>query len=621
MLWRWILVLWLAGCGIIQAQPLVVLERQSGAIALDGRMDWLRDAGAQWTPEDAAAATGWQRLPSSPNAGFTKDAIWLRFTVQKPDDDRSWRLQVDNALIEYVDLYRRGAGGHWEGQHAGRAQLHSQWPLDTRSPVFALELPVGEHTFLLRLATRNSLSTSVRLWEAERFYAGAQHEALLWGFYFGLYGLVILIQFLFWYWTREPLSGWYVLYAGLNCFSMLMTMGYLQNALDWSARYAIPALSLSICVSIYIGTQFTVVVLDLRRYMPRLHQFLVRGATAASITTSVMVLAGFMGPGTVSAQLVSIVWMLVLFWATVVMLVRRGDMAERFLLLAFTVFFLGILIRYLRNLSILSAGPLTDYSVQVGSVVHMIVMCVFIAYRYNALRIALQVEKTARQEQRDFVALVSHEFRTPLAIIDTSAQQLATHLDAPAEKSRKRCANIQAATRRMTNLMDNYLTVERMGNYEQAMQTRPSDIDALLADVAAEWPEGRVSLRANPLPANFVCDPDMLRVALRNLISNADRHAAPGTIIELVARHLRNTLHLRVTNTGEPIPRDELPHLFQKYHRGRAARGRPGAGLGLFLVHQIVQAHGGRITVKSASGRTSFKIWLPQAEETARDST
>jgi signal transduction histidine kinase len=601
-------------CGVLQAQPIVTLDAAADGVSLDGRMEWLEDPDAGLTEQEAASAPGWRPLAGLPNAGFTRSAIWLRLKLLQPDGSTAWRLQVDNTLIEHVHLYQRDADGQWRSWQAGRALRHSQWPLQTRSSVFRLDLPAGPHEFMLRLATRNSLSTSVHLWKAETFYAHAQGEALLWGVYFGLYFLVILIQFLFWKWTREALSGWYVLYAGLNCLSMLMTMGYLQNMLDWDADLMVPLLGLSICASLYAGTQFTVVVLELGRHMPRLDRLLVRGSACLAVATATLVLAGRYGLGVSIAQIASMGWIVVVSWATLVLLLRRREATERFLLLAFGVFFVGILIRYLRNLGWLQPGLLTDNSIQFGSVLHMIMMCVFIVHRYNALQSALRIEQAARQEQRDFVALVSHEFRTPLAIIDTSAQQLSTHLDAPAEKSLKRCANIQAAARRMTDLMDRYLTAERLDQSLQALQMQPCDLGSLLAGLVTEWPEGRVHLSAEQLPTDFCCDADLLRLALRNLIGNADRHAAPGTTIELALRQpQRGSLELRVTNIGDTIAADELPLLFQKFYRGRAVRGKPGAGLGLFLVQQVVDAHGGHIQAQSAAGTTSFRIWLPGA--------
>ncbi|WP_083691062.1 histidine kinase dimerization/phospho-acceptor domain-containing protein [Aquipseudomonas alcaligenes] len=78
------------------------------------------------------------------------------------------------------------------------------------------------------------------------------------------------------------------------------------------------------------------------------------------------------------------------------------------------------------------------------------------------LRVSLNQEQRMREEQGDFVAMVSHEFRTPLAIIATSAQQLGRQLDAPAEKSLRRCQNIRDAVGRLLGLVDDYLTHDRM---------------------------------------------------------------------------------------------------------------------------------------------------------------
>lgn len=579
-------------------------------IPLHGRMAWLVDDGARLQVQDAEASTGWKALAGSPNAGFTSDAVWLRFEVILAPDAPSWRLELRNTLLEDVRFFQRDAAGEWRMQEAGRNVKHSAWPLDTRSPTFRLDLPPGRHEVMLRLSSRSSLSTGLRLWEAERFYASARDDAFLWGGYFGLYGLVILIQFLFWQWTRESLSGWYVPYAALNFLGILMTMGYLQNALDWNSDLATPILGISICAVVYVSTRFSSVLLELDQVMPRLNRFLLWGAAAVSVVTSSLVLGGEYAAGVGTSQVVSMTLILLLSGVSIV-LMRRGHVAARFYLIAFGIFYLGILIRYLRNLGWLDPGIVTDYSIQVGSVLHMIVMCLFIVYRYNTLRIALRVEQAARQEQRDFVAMVSHELRTPLAIIGTSARQLAAHLDAPVEKSLKRCANITTASRRMADLMDNYLTVERMDSSDRSIRLQRCDLPRFFNELVSEWPEDRIQLTTQALPESFACDPDMLQVAFRNLIANAIRHSATDTGIDVIVRGNRHGLTVRVVNRGENIPTEELPLLFQKYYRGRAARGKTGAGLGLFLVKKIVDAHGGRVEVQSELGSTTFKVLLP----------
>lgn len=605
-----ILLITLLLCGIAHAQSPVVLDRSEGMVPLYGRMAWLVDGGGRLQVQEAEAASGWQALAGSPNAGFTSGAVWLRFEVIQGTDVPSWRLELRNTLLEDVRFFQRDATGEWRMQVAGRNVKHSAWPLDTRSPTFRLDLPPGRHEVMLRLASRSSLSTSLRLWESERYYASSRDDAFLWGGYFGVYGLVILIQFLFWQWTRESLSGWYVPYAALNFLGVLMTMGYLQNALDWNSDLATPVLGISICAVVFVSTRFSSVLLELDQVMPRLNRFLLWGAAAVSVVTSLLVLAGEYAAGVGTSQIVSMAWILLLSGASIV-LMRRGHVAARFYLIAFGIFYLGILIRYLRNLGWLEPGIVTDYSIQVGSVLHMIVMCLFIVYRYNTLRIALRVEQAARQEQRDFVAMVSHELRTPLAIIGTSAQRLAAHLDAPVEKSLRRCANITAASRRMSDLMDNYLTVERMDSSDRSIRLRRCDISSLFKELVSEWPEDRIQLTAQALPESHACDPDMLQVAFRNLITNAIRHARTGTAIDVIVRGNRHGLTVRVVNRGENIPVEELPLLFQKYYRGRAARGMTGAGLGLFLVKKIVDAHGGRVEVQCESGVTTFKVLLP----------
>ncbi len=611
MLLRLFLVLMLASAAQVQAAPRIVLDPGTHTVPLAGRMEWLRDTPGQLDAAQAQAASGWQRLAADPGFGFTPAAIWLRFEVEQPREGRaSWRLEVNNALLEDVRLYLPAPGGGWTAWQAGRSVPHSEWPLDTRSPVFRLDLPPGTHPVLVRLATRNSLSTSMTLWESERFYARARNEALLWGGYFGLYALVILIQFVFWRWTREALSGWYVPYAILNCLGVLMSTGYLQDALNWHGPVATTVLGLVICAVLYVGAKFSSVQLGLDQVMPRFNRVGLNTMALLSLVTSGLVLAGHYAAGVVAAQALSLALLLGLT-GVALDLWRRGHAPARFFLAIFGLFYLGVAVRYARNLGWLAPGFITDYSIQIGSVVHLIVMCLFIVHRFNAVRRALRIEQSARQEQRDFVAMVSHEYRTPLAIISTSVQQLAANLDAPLDKTLKRCANIRQATQRMTELLDTYLSAERLDEASQSLQLQACDPREVIEEAAGEWSPERLRLSLHQMPASLLCDRSLLRVALRNLLANAHRHAAPDTAIELVASGGGGGLHVSVTNQGDVIAPDELPLLFRRYFRGRASRGQPGAGLGLYLVKRIAEQHRGRVGVRSEQGQTAFELWLP----------
>lgn len=612
-----LLLLWIGLASQVLAQPQelspIRLEANGMSISREGRTQWLEDRDGTLSPTQALTAPGWQTLRGELNFGFTRSAIWLHLKVERVSDAEQWRIEVNNALFKEVRLYSQGTDGDWQEQRAGRAIAHSQWPLQTRSPVFALNLPKGTHTLLLRVESVNALSAAIRLWEAERFQAAALREYMGWGVYFGLYGLVILIQLLFWSWTRETLSGWYVPYALSNFIGMLFTPGFPQNALDVDMTLANYILGLSICIALAVGTKFSLLQLELDKAMPRLSRILASTASLITMITSALVLSGRYGLGVSVAQLASLAWM-TLTAGIAGALMFRGHRPARWFLTAFSIFYIGIGIRYLRNLGVLEPSALTDYSVQVGSIVHMVVMCLFIVYRYNTLKMALQIEQKARREQREFVAMVSHEYRTPLAIIARSSEQLAANLDAAPEKSLSRCTNIQTAVKRMEDLLDKHLSAERLDEDTQQIQrSRWNPLD-LLEDLAADWPEQRISLVLDALPTQIDGDRGLIEVALRNLLTNADRHAQPGSVIEVNAKMMSGQqLSISVTNQGDTVPDDELPHLFKKYFRGRQSRLQAGAGLGLFIVLRVAQLHGGSVQVTSEAGVTRFMLLLPVA--------
>lgn len=606
-----ILILLFLLSGKVSAQEAITLTAGSGSIPLEGHISWLRDTGGRLNPETAHAAPGWTPLEGVPNFGFTSDAIWLAFRISHPvNSQQSWRLEINNALLEDVRLYQKGPTGAWSEQRAGSHLPHSDWPAATRAPTFTIDPMPGTSALLVRLETRNAMSTVIKLWSADSFLDHALTENLAWGLYFGTYALVILTQCMFWFWTRERLSGWYVPYAILNFLGLFLTSGIPQNLLNLTAPLATPLLGALLCINTLIGLKYFAVLIELNEAMPKTHRYLLLGFGALTIAALLLVLSGHYAAGVQTIQITTLLIMLIQL-AIALRLLVRGHAPARIFLYVFVFFYIGIAIRYLRNLGFLPAGILTDYSIQAGSLAHMVVMNLFIIYRYNALKQALTLEMNARQEQRDFVAMVSHEFRTPLAIISTSVQQLAANLTAPLEKSLRRCSNIQSAARRMDEMITNYLSSERMENLGRHIhrdQCRPAEI---LRHLAQDWPDRSIELVEDSAPETLRCDPELLQLALRNLLANADRYAPSGTPITLRSSVDGNYWHITVIDHGPGLKSDELPRIFQKYFRGSASQGKPGAGLGLFIVRNIIEAHGGTVNAQSREGQTMFTISIP----------
>jgi two-component system, OmpR family, sensor histidine kinase SenX3 len=242
---------------------------------------------------------------------------------------------------------------------------------------------------------------------------------------------------------------------------------------------------------------------------------------------------------------------------------------------------------------------------------------------------ARRSEKLAAQ-QMDFVATVSHELRTPVAVIRSAAQNLAAGVVYEPDQARRYGDLIEAEGRRLTDMVEQVLEYAGLSDAKRLPNNRPVDTGRLVRDVVAaseSLPEAdRITfeVRIDDGAPAVMAEEDSLRRALLNLIGNALKYGADGEWIGVtVARGTgRDDGHvmISVADRGRGIGADELAHIFKPFYRGEYARDRQihGNGLGLSLVKRIAEAHGGRVTVKSAPGQgTTFTIVLPFATRAA----
>ncbi|RZI44050.1 PAS domain S-box protein [Herbaspirillum sp. HC18] len=224
--------------------------------------------------------------------------------------------------------------------------------------------------------------------------------------------------------------------------------------------------------------------------------------------------------------------------------------------------------------------------------------------------------RQAQEEQKRFVAMVSHEFRTPLATIDGAVQRLLSTSAHADDATRNRYEKIQKAADRLTGLLDDYLTQESIDTVGQGMHLSHASLGALLRDCAASAQAvsaGHViTVDASDLPAAFQCDADRLRLALRILADNAAKYTPPGSSISLAGRTLPDGVELYVSDDGDGIPASEMPHIFDKFFRGRRAAQQAGSGLGLHMARMVVEMHGGTLVASNRNeGGALFQIKIP----------
>jgi signal transduction histidine kinase len=244
-----------------------------------------------------------------------------------------------------------------------------------------------------------------------------------------------------------------------------------------------------------------------------------------------------------------------------------------------------------------------------------------------ALEAGLENERRLMEQQRDFVTMTSHEFRTPLTIIDGHAQRLIKMQDrldaADAADAAERGTRIRSAVQRITNIMDSLLGASRVLDGRAAFHPCDLDPTALLRDACQAHRDanrGAIIIEdLEALPAAMHGDPKLLFHAFSNLISNAIKYSPASSPTEVKAREESGWLVVQVRDHGIGIPARDRDRLFERYFRGSNATRVAGTGVGLHLVSMVVAMHQGEVFVESLEGVGSrFVVRLPIAAPAAK---
>ena len=232
---------------------------------------------------------------------------------------------------------------------------------------------------------------------------------------------------------------------------------------------------------------------------------------------------------------------------------------------------------------------------------------------------AVSREMAVARLQSDFVAAVSHEFRTPLTALRQFTEMLQG--SSPLSEERRRlCYGAQArATERLSKLVESMLDFGRMEAGAKRYNRDPIDAGALIEHVVASFHDapqasGRELVLARNGPLPLLADAEALELAVWNLLDNAAKYSPPGTEVRIELSTIDGRARIAVRDQGLGISPAEQTRLFRKFERGERARslGIKGTGIGLAMVDHIVRAHGGRVEVQSAVGTGStFTILLP----------
>ena len=233
---------------------------------------------------------------------------------------------------------------------------------------------------------------------------------------------------------------------------------------------------------------------------------------------------------------------------------------------------------------------------------------------------ALATAQEVLEGQRRLIQTVSHEFRTPLAIIDGTAQLLELQEGPSLPGNPSPAATIRAKVHKLLGFLDGALRQDQLGSGQWRLSPEavaPGELlSTVLRGVDSDPATHPVQLRLTALPETLRMDPNMIAILVGNLVENAIHYSPAGGAIVVAAEGLSSGgLRISVTDRGVGIPPALVPRVFDRFFRTGQLPEVNGSGLGLYLAREIAHLHGGGLTVESELGRGStFILTLPAGD-------
>lgn len=230
---------------------------------------------------------------------------------------------------------------------------------------------------------------------------------------------------------------------------------------------------------------------------------------------------------------------------------------------------------------------------------------------------ALKQEKELNEMTNQFVSTVSHEFRTPLTIIDAVARRVSKRLHQMDEgELRERMDRIRDSAQRLSQMVESTLDAAKLASGQMAFNQEDVDVSQLLEDVIDRHreiaPGFKINVHRENVPDTIRADSRLLDHVFANLVSNAIKYSKDRPEVDVIIKGTGSHVDVRVRDRGVGIPKKELPHIAERFYRASTSKGIKGTGIGLNLVTQLVELHSGCFCIDSEEGEwTEVTVRLP----------
>lgn len=388
-----------------------ILEKDFGSANLGrAHLSMVRDPTAALNIDQVAAAdfAGKFQAPDrdKPHVNFTRDAIWIRFTVTNAGPAGTYVLEQHNAINDSVMFCSPSAAG-WSCVKAGDQQPFAERYAKYRNFTFALPMAAGEtQTFYLRLASQGSMRVDLTVWEPTAFSEAVQKELTVYGIYYGLMLAMALYNAFLYFALRDRSYLYYVAFLGTFILFQAawdgLSFQYFWPRSAWLANYS---LQFFVGLAIMGANQFTRTFLNTRENTPRLDKYLKFGiGLAGLLILSLLFDRGTAVRLTVPAGLVSSTGT----FLAAVLVFRKGYKPARYFLLAWISLIVGNLSVDFMEWGLLPHTFFTEFGLRIGTALEVLLLSIALADRINVMRAdkeqaqreALETERKALETQR-----------------------------------------------------------------------------------------------------------------------------------------------------------------------------------------------------------------------------
>lgn len=606
-------------------------------LGIDIPVDWYADASGQMSL-DAFLALPQEALKTAsliPSFGYSKKTFWLRTSLPAAyfSGEQRW-LQLGPPFIDRLTVYYRpyGSDSPWKQKEFGDHAPARDSDLDYRESVLILAPPptAAGYEMVFRLQSSSTLILLATLSSPQEFVRSATLDTAFWSFYFGLAVIASGIAL----WLAVALRRrllWGICLFSLNYPLVAALHGYPEwlfgDALLPVQDYMISCLSLvSYATALWLHSE----VFDLKKNMPRLHQLLL-AAIGLNIALQISIPLGFYGRAMqIEAGIFFIASPVLLITSWMLWRRKAVDMNTLLLGLLPPVYVVSAGLALLSVHGVISFHTRVYSTWQYALIIHIVTVLIIAVLRVRAenrtlmrkqqLARELQIEREASFHQRQFMGMVAHEFRTPLAILEAALENL--RLCPTVSTQSARLDRMQRATTRLVQLTDNCLADARLSSRDLHADRQNAEllpviyIAATVVDLSLNHYlhvicEGQTVGPQSPSPVLFI-DSGLLCIAIANLLDNSVKYSASGEIRIEIYR-LQKGFEIRIGDRGPGIAPEQVEHIFERYRRGETHTTTPaGTGLGLYVARQIIQAHGGELCLaKNTADGCEFALTLP----------